>query len=153
DCIDNDFDGTTDRESASCPAPADGGDQGVHDLVRGTALAKCQSAIQRAGDGFASKRLARLQKCVTTAFACVQLKPGDAACLGKAGDTCDKSFADITADEGKLAAAITKACSAPTVAAADLLDPSGLGYAGEDAPCIALGSGSLGSALDVIDCV
>jgi hypothetical protein len=125
-CIDDDRNGSIDRNDAACTLP-DGGGAGVGDATRGKKLVKCALAIQKTGATFERKRLARLQKCVDAILACVEVKNADPTCLTKAQATCDKAIAAFPADDAGLSAKIVKSCG-PPVAPADLTDIAGLGY-------------------------
>ena len=65
--------------------------------------------------------------------ACVQKKPGDAACLAKAGAGCEAALAKLAAAEDKTRASIAKGCGELT--ASELADATGLGYAAEVPLC------------------
>jgi len=147
-CIDDDGDGAVDRADPDCPAPANGGGVGLGD-ARGKSALKCQKAINKAGSALVARRMGRVQKCFGSLLACVQKKPGDAACLAKANGKCTKELGRLAGDGGKLAGAITKRCGN----AEDLLGATGLGYGAEAAVCAARGVGSLGSPGDVAACV
>ena len=56
----------------------------------GKAVEICAGAIVKAGTTFVRKRLAREARCVDGVFACVQLAPGNAACLAKAKARCEQ---------------------------------------------------------------
>jgi hypothetical protein len=149
-CLDDDADGDVDRADTDCPAPADGGGLGISGAA-GVDLERCALGLRKAGVRYGGRRLARLQKCVAAATKCVQRKPGDASCLAKAGATCAKERAAFATDETILAAAIEGACGA--VAVADLRGASGLGFAGEDAPCLAEGAAAPTTLSDLAACV
>ena len=76
---------------------------------------KCQQAIAKAGAKFASAKAKLVQKCAAGVYACLQLKPADPKCRTKAGATCTKQLAKLTAPAkgvaAKLTAAITKSCT------------------------------------------
>jgi len=149
-CIDDDFDGAIDRADSDCPAPADGAGIGIAGAA-GVDLERCAAGLRKAGARYGARRVARLQKCVAATAKCVQRKPGDQACLDRAGATCTKERTAFAADEALLMATIGKSCAA--VAIADLRSAAGLGFAGEDAPCLAEGGSAPASSADLAACV
>lgn len=151
-CVDDDGDQLVDRADPDCPPGADGGGLGLVDVSAGKALDKCGKSMQAAGAAYAKRRLGRLGKCLDAAFACVQTKPGDAACLAKAGAGCGKSFGALPGDRAKLVAAITKACGSP-VDTVDLTGARGLGWSAEDAACANVGAGAPATLGAIAECV
>ena len=151
-CVDDDGDGLVDRADPDCTEPANGGGAGAGD-GSGKAVDACGKAIRKVGAKLTSDRLKRLGACEKAVADCVQLKPGDAACLTKARSTCAKARAGFPAVEAKGTAAIVKACAEPGVAEANLLAAAGLGFAGEAAPCETRGLASVSTAADVAECV
>ena len=143
-CIDDDGDGQIDRADPDCAAPANGGGAGVGDAAAGKAVDKCAKAIRKVGAKFTSTRVKQLGACEKAVADCVQLKPGDAACLVKAKATCAKVRTALPAAEAKLTSAIAKACGEPPVPAAHLLAAAGLGFDGEVGMCV--GAESPGSS-------
>src|SRR5262249_35340953 len=118
-CIDDDGDGLIDRDDVvHCDQPLDGAAAGIGDPVAGKRLVKCAQTIEKAGAKLASSRFKRLHKCLDAAFACTELKSGDAKCVTKATATCNKTFLAFPADATKLTATITKACGPDKVATA-----------------------------------
>ena len=153
-CLDDDGDTAIDRADPDCPAPADGGGAALGDpKTLGKAAIKCQKALGKSGTKLAAAKLKRLQACAQAGFACVQQKPGDAACLTKASGKCGKALAGLTADRAKLAAALGKACGPPALEATDLLGVAGLGFDAEAGPCADRGVATLASVTDVAACV
>lgn len=154
DCIDNDFDGAVDRDDVDCPPRADGQELGLNRPGKAAkALAKCSKTLGQAGAKFAAARMKHLQKCAAAAFACVQQKPGDAACVAKADRSCAKELAKSAADEVKLHGAVLKACDAPAVDPVDLRSVAGIGYEMQAPVCQERGVATMSSAGDVADCV
>ncbi len=149
-CVDDDGDGDVDRADAECAPPADGGGQGIAGGA-GAALERCVLGLRKAGDRYGARRLARAQKCLAAATKCVQRKPGDASCLDHASLVCAKERSAFASDEAALAAGVQGACGA--VAIADLRAASGLGFAGEDVPCVTDGAAAVASAADLAACV
>ncbi len=153
-CLDDDGDTAIDRSDPDCPPPADGAGAALPDpKTLGKAALKCQKALGKAGTKLAASKLKRLQACAQGAFTCLQLKPGDDACLAKAGTKCGKGLAGVAADRAKLGAAVTKACGPPALESADLLGASGLGFDFEEALCGDRGVATLASVADVAACV
>jgi hypothetical protein len=138
---------------------ANGNQTGIGNVARGKALLKCQQAIAKAGATYANKRQKLEAKCIAPVVACVQLEPGDAACLGKANEKCLKIAGDLwftVADDptslaGKAYAKIAKACK--NVALEDLLGSEGLGQGTRATECQSIGIPTLASLGDVVQCV
>jgi hypothetical protein len=153
-CIDDDDNGMTDSGDPACAIP-NGGGVGLGDAKRGKAVVKCAIAIQKSGAKFGAKHLARLQQCLDTVLACVQVQDADPACLTKAQSACEKGFAAFTRDEASLTATITKSCGPPAVAPSDLTDATGLGYGaqGQASPCVFAGGAVPTDAAGVATCV
>ena len=97
-------------DAGTCLPDHEGNGEGVGDPVQGKAIHACSVAITKAANGFIAKKLASLTKCVDKVFACIQTKPGDAACLAKANAACGKEAAKIAAERAKLPAAVDKKC-------------------------------------------
>lgn len=131
DCLDNDLDGLTDREDPDCAPVANGGNAGIGDVTRGKVIAKCAKTIQKTGAKLVLGTMKQMQKCTQAAAACIQLKPGDAACKAKAGATCDKIQGAIRAGINKAEETIIK-CDPDGVAQPDLVSLQGLGFSAED---------------------
>ena len=97
-------------DAGACLPDHAGNGEGVGDVVQGKAIQACSVAITKAASGFIAKKLASLTKCVDKVFACIQTKPGDAACLAKANAACGKEAAKIAAERAKLPTAVDKKC-------------------------------------------
>lgn len=135
-CRDDDGDTIVDRDDPDCARPrANGFGAGVPTTARGKATAKCQGAIAKGGQALVAKERKLLQGCVQQMLACVELKPGDQGCLGKASAGCQKLPDAFVALEDKLEAKLAKACGEPPVLETDLVNPAGLGYIGERSTC------------------
>ena len=61
---------------------------GAVDAARTKAFLKCATGLQKGAGKFLKARLGGLQKCLAAVTKCVQLKPGDTACLGGARAKC-----------------------------------------------------------------
>ena len=132
DCLDDDGDDLVDREDPDCNSPiADGGNVGIGDVARGKAVAKCGKTIQKAGTKLVLGTMKQIQKCTQAAAACIQLKPGDAACQAKAVATCDKIQGAIRTGINKAEDTIEK-CDPEGLVHPDLVSVQGLGFAAED---------------------
>jgi hypothetical protein len=81
----------------------------------------------------------------------VQRKPGDAGCLAHATSTCAKERAAFAADESTLASALGASCGVVTLG--DLRNVAGLGFAAEDASCVAEGGAAPATLADLAACV
>ncbi len=115
---------------------------------------KCQQVVSKANGKFLAARLKRLATCSTGVLACVQTAAGEEKCLIKASAKCQKLLGTAEAPTDfadTLEAAIRKACDPLPVA--DLLDPSGLGFANAAAACGDLGVPALTNAADVAQCL
>jgi hypothetical protein len=97
-------------EAGACLPDFAGQGEDVGDPVQGKVLQGCSAAITKAATGFIGKKLASLTKCMDKVFACIQLKPGDAACLSKADQACGKEAAKIAAARASVGPAIDKKC-------------------------------------------
>lgn len=75
------------------------------------AVVNCEKNVSTAGRTFINNGFKSLKKCIDAVFACVQLKPDDPSCLGKAQATCDKQFAALDAQAIKLELAVDKKCA------------------------------------------
>ena len=93
-----------------CLPDFNGDGSGVGDPVLGKAVHACATTITKTSSAFLTKKLASLTKCLDKVFACIQTKPGDAGCLGKANAACAKEASKIVAARAKVAPAIDKKC-------------------------------------------
>ncbi len=120
----------------------------------GKAVAVCGGTLTKAGRTFAGAVAKGLGGCIDKVSACIQSKPGDAKCLGKAATACDAAVAKLAAARTKLGATVDKKCADTgllpfaTLAAAAALNLDALA---DD--CAALGVGPLASLDDYIACV
>ncbi len=127
------------------------------------AVVKCQRGIDVAGARFVKQVLDAEQRCTEAVARCLQTKPGDAKCLGKAQQTCRKVTAKLyegpKSREAKLKAAIARTCGsakpgqAPRVALDDLRSVLGVGYDTLADDCAAYGVAGLASVADVSECL
>jgi CSLREA domain-containing protein len=152
-CVDDDGDQLVDRADPDCTAAPNGAGAGVGDATAGKAVDKCAKTIRKVGTKLASTRLKQLGACQKAVADCVHLKPGDAACITKAQGKCTKARTSLAAAETKLSAAIVKACSEPTVTAANLRAGAGLGFDAEASACAGLGVAGVGAVADVAECI
>jgi hypothetical protein len=134
-----------------------GDGNGANVGAKAKAAVKCQQGITKAGAKFAGARQKTVQKCADAVAKCLQTKPGDAKCRTKAGTTCAKLFAKLTAAgkgaAAKLAAAITKSCTKAPLVLADVLGGAGLDVDALTVECLALGGANPASLADVADCI
>jgi len=152
-CRDDDGDLLVDRADDDCAAPANGGGAGLADPDAAKALAKCAAMIGKVGAKIGATTLKQRQACLKAVGDCVQLKPGDAACLAKAEATCAKAEGGLDAAGAKLAGGIVKVCAGPDVAVDDLARAAGIGFAGEAAGCGLRGIANVGTVDEVAACV
>ncbi len=147
-CLDDDLDGQIDRADGDCPAPADGAGAGVApEAVK--PLAKCAKALRKVGAKLATTRLAAAGKCLKLAADCVQLKPGDPACVPGAVGKCTKLFATLTAGADALVTALGEQCQP---AASVLGSAAGLGFDEEGDACAARGVPSIDTVPEILEC-
>lgn len=93
-----------------CLPDFDGDGAGVGDPVLGKAVHACAATITKTSSAFLTKKISSLTKCLDKVFACIQTKPGDAGCLGKANAACAKEASKIVAERAKVGPAIDKKC-------------------------------------------
>jgi len=117
------------------------------------ALRKCDAAIQKAVAKLAAGRVKAGHACGAGVFGCLQTKPGDPRCLGKASAKCTKALGVLPAIVAAFTAAITKACDTPPLGIADLRAPEGLGFATRTAACAGRGTPALATVADVAQCL
>jgi hypothetical protein len=89
----------------------------------------CQAGIQKATEGVARARFRALAACEKRLQKCVQTRPGDSGCLDGAAERCAAALAKAGGEEGRWTSVAVKRCGPAVLAPADLLSPSGLGYA------------------------
>jgi hypothetical protein len=115
------------------------------------ALLKCQKAITKAGASYVSTALKRLDGCVAKVLKCLQLKPGDAACVAKAKAGCTKQLdTGLPALSAKLGSSVGKGCAVPF---ATLSGEQGLGLAKLEELCKAVDVDVLGGLADYQTCL
>ncbi len=112
---------------------------------------KCQRAITRAGAAFTNRKLKALDHCAARMLTCIETKPTDPSCRGKAASGCSRDLAKIGGEETRLAAAIIKRCGA--VGMANLGDDGGLGYASLATDCAALDTALTNDVSTLAACV
>ncbi len=153
-CFDDDGNNKTDRDdNPVCQAPANGNGVGLSDESQAKRALKCEKAIEKAGLGFAAKKLAGLSKCIGLAFACTQLNNVQ-SCFDKAKDACDKQGLKIAAAQTKAKMAVVKACEdsdSGSISANAIIAATGLGFGAEQGllECAA----TITNASDLADCV
>lgn len=138
-------------EPGACLEDFGGTGVGVGEPAIGKAVVTCEKAVTRAARSLASTRLTRTANCVNAIFSCVQLHPGDAACLTKAAVRCGSEAGKIVAAEAKFTIAVNKKCPAlpfGTLAAAIGLDLGAVG-----STCTALGVGPMSSLASYQECL
>lgn len=131
---------------------ADGGGVGV-DPTQAGAVAKCQKTIRKAATSYMKGRISATSRCSTTVLSCLQVKPGDQACLTKAGATCAAAFVKLPALVAKLRATITASCGAAVLDIADVLAPEGLGFGDATGPCALRGVSTLDDDVAIAECI
>ncbi len=119
----------------------------------GKAVEACASVIVKAGTGFVRKRLARQARCVDALFTCIQLAPGNGACLAKARARCDKDAGTSAAEERKLTRIVAARCGEGVVAYATLRAAHAANLDALADACAALGVAELATLADYQQCV
>lgn len=151
-CLDDDGNQLIDRDDPGCTPPLDASGSTLGDAQRGKALGKCVGALAKAGAKLVGAETKRLQKCLQTAFQCVQQKPNDVKCVAKAKKACDLATVKRQADVAKYGAVVRAKCAPPALPVADLLDDGGLGFGHESPLCERFGISALESVDDVVAC-
>ncbi len=150
-CIDDDGDLAVDRADTDCPvANAFGGGYGD---VAGKSLDKCAKAIRKAGAKLATTRFQQVRACLEAVAECVQIKPGEGACLATAQIKCAKARKALAPAEAKLGAQIEKACTSAKFSSVDLGEPVGLGFEAEAPSCARRGVVNLATVVDITECI
>lgn len=148
--VDDDGDYAIDRTDGECDRPADGGELGLGDPALAKRMAKCQKTTAKGGAGFVSAVQKQLHGCADAVLQCLEVKPGDAACLPKAVAKCGKASAKIDALGVKLGAAMGKSCGSLSEVASFSLQ--GLGYSAEYVECLRYGV-TLQTGSDIGECI
>jgi len=117
------------------------------------ALRKCDATIQKAAAKLLAGRTKIGDACGTAVFTCLQTKPGDGACVAKAGGACVKGFAGLPKLATSFETSIAKVCGAAPLVADDLLAPEGIGAAALAERCKAAGVPTLATVADVTACL
>jgi hypothetical protein len=116
-------------------------------------LLACGRAAVRGFAKIADAELRQRAACAGAAFACVQLKPGETACLTKAKVACAARRTAAGATRSTVIAALMRACGDPPLPFATVAGESGLGLAAMAGACGAHGVGTLASIGDYATCV
>ena len=98
----------------------------------------CQRVLFRETGRFMARKMSALDSCVYRVVSCIQLKPGDQACLDRAGAKCSGILERVGAAEAVLTRRLVEGCGA--VGTPDLLSDAGLGYNGFAQTCTDLGT-------------
>ena len=120
---------------------------------QGKAVDACAGAIVKAGTSFVKKRLARMAKCADGIFTCVQLAPGNGACLAKARVTCDQGQATSATEERTLTKSVAGRCAETSIAYATLRAASAANLDALADACAAVGVPTLTTLADYQQCV
>ena len=135
-------------------ASASAAPSGLPDVKAQKAAVKCQKAIDQTGAKLFAAELKSIDACSTAVLACIETKPGDAKCLGKAGAACDAAVGKLATARGKLQAGIAKKCGDTGAPAfATLAAPPALNLDALADDCTALGVGPLCGLDDYVACV
>lgn len=136
-CVDDDANDLIDRNDPACTPRAQGGNLGIGDPSDGKLLSACGKATQKAGAKFVLGVMKQFHTCLESASTCIQSKPGDQACKDKTTAVCAKALGGFDTAAAKLRAAVIAKCdeSHDADTLSHLLDPTGLGFGSEQAPC------------------
>jgi hypothetical protein len=77
----------------------------------GKALERCVQTIVRGGAALARIRLGSIGRCIDGVFVCVEAESGNAACLAKATQKCEREFTRVQRAVGKITVATGKSCN------------------------------------------
>ncbi|MCC6764687.1 MAG: Ig-like domain-containing protein [Deltaproteobacteria bacterium] len=139
-------------DGGACRADFEGGGAGLGDpkgLGRG--VERCAQALVRGGAGLARTRLGSIGRCVDAVFLCVEADPGNAACLAKATQKCEREFGRAQREVGKVTLAVSKRCD--SLAFAVLTDPAGAYLDAVVARCPGYGIPAVESVADYVACL
>lgn len=117
----------------------------------GGPVVQCAKALTKSARGLASARLMRTGSCVTQVFTCVQVHPGDDACLAKAAVRCGAQASKIAVAEARMVAGVNKKCLG--IPFATLVAETGLDLGARDARCTAVGAGPVSSLAGYEECL
>jgi hypothetical protein len=117
----------------------------------GGPILQCAKAVTHAARTLAASRVSRMANCVNAVFACVQLHPGDASCVGKATVRCGGEAGKIVAAEAKFAVVFNKKC--PAVPFDALASVVGLDLQALSSVCTAVGVGPVTSLASYQECL
>ena len=99
-------------DAATCREDFGGSGVGLNDPKGlGKTLERCVKAIVRGGANLARTRLASVGRCIDDAFVCVEAFDNDAACLVRATKKCDREYAKVQREVGKLTLTTARACN------------------------------------------
>ncbi len=113
-----------------CLLAGPGGGAGVADAALAKPVARCSTAIAKAGARFVTTEVKTLGKCADALAACRIGKPLDPRCITRAQPRCRRDGPRIDAAGAKLIAAVVKKCGSvpfPILEAASGLDLDQLG--------------------------
>lgn len=120
----------------------------------GKAVAACGGTLTKAGRAFAGAVSKGIGGCLDKVFTCLQTKPGDAKCVGKATAACDAAVAKLATAAAKLRGAADKRCAdAGLLPFATLATAAALNLDALADDCAALGVGPLASLDDYVTCL
>lgn len=117
----------------------------------GRSIERCTQALVRGGAGFARTRLGAIGRCIDAVFVCVEATPGDAACLARATQRCEREFGKAQREVGKFTLAAGKRCN--PIAFAILSDPAGAHLDAVAPLCPSYGIPTVASVGDYVACV
>ncbi|MCC6847577.1 MAG: hypothetical protein IT294_03680 [Deltaproteobacteria bacterium] len=108
--------------------------QALPDPARAKAANKCQIILERTGTDVAVETLDALRDCVGPILKCVQTKPGDAGCLGRARKGCDEQLELAAAEKARMVDAVARKCAAD-LTFEEMMDQLGLDFGSLRAEC------------------
>jgi hypothetical protein len=117
----------------------------------GKQVDRCVQALVRGGTGLARTRLAAIGRCLDNVFGCVEAASGNAVCLGKATQKCEREFGRTQREIGKLTVAVSKRCS--TIDFDVLRGPLGANLDAVTPVCASYGIPTVASTGDYVACL
>lgn len=117
----------------------------------GKSLERCLQALVRGGTSLASTRLASIGRCIDGVFVCVAADAGNPTCLPKATQKCEREFARVQREVGKLTIAAGKRCNG--VDFATLSGATGAFFDAVTPDCPSYGIPSVTSITDYVACL
>ncbi len=117
----------------------------------GKALERCVQVLAKGGASLTRTRLASIGRCIDGVFLCVEAESGNAACLAKATQKCEREFGKVQREVAKLTVAAGKRCNGIDFGV--LVDPAGANLDAVIPTCPGYGIPSVTSVADYVACL